>query len=571
MIRLFVKDYGYSTWDYKIECSEEPPQPFPNPLENKILNNDLLIYDKINKKYIIQHSPIRTAKYIPGVLILEYNQTYGRTKNRKRLLYKCIPDDKHLPHFLVPYDIVLDFSKSYPNKYVLFKFEEWDDVHPTGLLVETIGDVNHLEAFYEYQLYSKSLHSSVKEMTNKIREMTKKKGMKEYFQEILNNPLYQICDDTEKYIFSIDSQNTTEFDDALSITNDSENNIVITVYVSQVVFWLELFQLWNSFDNRISTIYLPDRRRPMLPTILTDSLCSLKEGELRFSIAVEFHIDKNTYNIMHDQTRIYNAMIRNNKNYSYEDPKLIYQDKYYIHLFETTVRMDSHVKNSCELVSYWMVKTNSYVANYMFQHKTGIYRIGKLKQNTIQDQEQIDQESDQEKMNYQELDNDTKKYIEYHANAQSVLYQDDICLKHELMKQHVYLRITSAIRRYEDICNQRELMRLMGIHLNKGKTLEEFFQEEMCNERYRSIRKVESESEMMKRIYLNEEYYIKGILYSRRQLHDGRYHYKVYIKGQGIKDIKSRIKMELYKEYDIYRYAKERGGGLKVKMEILLQ
>ena len=572
MIRLFVKNHDYSEWDYKIEVSQEPPQPFPNPLEKKLLNNDLLSYNETTGKYILWNSPIRSAKYIPGVLILENNQTYGRTKNRKRLLYKCIPDDKHLPHFLVPYDIVLDFSKSYPNKYVLFKYQDWEDQHPTGLLIETLGDINKLEAFYEYQLYSKSLHSSLKEMTNKIHDMTKKRTMTEYFNEIRNNPMYQIQNDTDKYIFSIDSENTVEFDDALSISESSDNPniIIVTVYVSQVVFWLELFQLWNSFDNRISTIYLPDRRRPMLPTILTDSLCSLKEGEERFAIAIQFHIDITFYKIISEKTRIYNAVIKNTRNYVYDESKLVFQDRKYIQLFETTVRMDSHVKNSCELVSYWMIKTNSYVANFMFQHKTGIYRIGNLKQK-IGDDPYQEPDTPQEMHNYQYLDHDTKKYIEYHANAQSVIYQDDICLKHELMKQNVYLRITSAIRRYEDICNQRELMRLMGIYLGKGKNLTEFFQEDMCNERYRSIRKVESESEMMKRICVNDECYVKGVLYSRRLLPDGRFHYKVYIRGQGVKDIKSRTKMELYKEYSIYRYVKERGGGLKVKMEILLQ
>ena len=31
------------------------------------------------------------------------------------------------------------------------------------------------------------------------------------------------------------------------------------------------------FLERISTIYLPDRKRPMLPTVLSDAICSLVE------------------------------------------------------------------------------------------------------------------------------------------------------------------------------------------------------------------------------------------------------------------------------------------------------
>ena len=73
-------------------------------------------------------------------------------EKKKRLLYKCIPDDKYLPAFLVPYDIKMGFQKKLINKYVVFKFQSWDDKHPHGSLIETLGDVNNLEVFYEYQL-----------------------------------------------------------------------------------------------------------------------------------------------------------------------------------------------------------------------------------------------------------------------------------------------------------------------------------------------------------------------------------------------------------------------------------
>ena len=50
--------------------------------------------------------------------------------------------------------------------------------------------------------------------------------------------------------------------------------------------------LWDSFSDRISTIYLPDRKRPMLPTVLSDALCSLQEGRWRFALALNIYIDE---------------------------------------------------------------------------------------------------------------------------------------------------------------------------------------------------------------------------------------------------------------------------------------
>ena len=56
----------------------------------------------------------------------------------------------------------MGFSKKMENKYVTFNFESWDNEHPYGSLSNTIGDVDKLENFYEYQLYCKNIHHSIK-------------------------------------------------------------------------------------------------------------------------------------------------------------------------------------------------------------------------------------------------------------------------------------------------------------------------------------------------------------------------------------------------------------------------
>ena len=54
---------------------------------------------------------------IPGVLVLNGNKTYGKIK--KRFLYKCIPDDRRIPEFLIPYTIKSNFNKVNKNIYHL--------------------------------------------------------------------------------------------------------------------------------------------------------------------------------------------------------------------------------------------------------------------------------------------------------------------------------------------------------------------------------------------------------------------------------------------------------------------
>lgn len=108
--RIFINDRNYVSWKiYDLDTKNEVPiQDTPlstlNPVELRVFNNDI-IWDNGDLAY----SYIRECPTLAGVLLLENNKTYGRTENKKRLLYKCIPDDKRLPAFLVPYDIKMGF------------------------------------------------------------------------------------------------------------------------------------------------------------------------------------------------------------------------------------------------------------------------------------------------------------------------------------------------------------------------------------------------------------------------------------------------------------------------------
>jgi exoribonuclease II len=76
----------------------------------------------------------------------------------------------------------------------------------------------------------------------------------------------------------------------------------LSIYISNVTIWMDILNLWNSFSQRISTIYLPDKKRPMLPTILSECLCSLQENLTRIAFVMDIfiqNIDKRMRNISH--------------------------------------------------------------------------------------------------------------------------------------------------------------------------------------------------------------------------------------------------------------------------------
>jgi exoribonuclease R len=94
---------------------------------------------------------------------------------------------------------------------------------------------------------------------------------------------------------------------------------------------MDVFNLWESFSRRISTIYLPDKKRPMLPTILSDCLCSLQENVTRIAFVMDIFIKNNEIIDM----KYANCLIKISKNYCYEEPKML-ADKNYHLILEAT-------------------------------------------------------------------------------------------------------------------------------------------------------------------------------------------------------------------------------------------
>jgi hypothetical protein len=384
--RIIIHDRNYLDWtvfdDSKYMDSKMEYTPPIQPVELKLFSKDIFLYDKSAESIQLTYSNVRSGIPIAGILLLENNKTFGRTPNKKRLLYKCIPDDKQLPVFLIPYDPHIHFSKIVKNKFVLFKFDNWNSHHPHGVLTETIGDVNHLESFYDYQLHCKSLHSSLTVFTKKTSEQLQIKPEDEYILQIMNHPDFKIEDRTAyKNIFSIDPENSLDFDDAFSIKSLENGQHLVSIYISNVTIWMDALNLWSSFSQRISTIYLPDRKRPMLPTILSDGLCSLQQTVRRFAFVMDIVIGADGSIISINNS---NCLIKVFRNYGYEEAALL-ADLDYKKLFEVTKGLTTkykymnHLRNSHDLVGYLMILMNYHCARDLLLFKNGIFRSSIIK------------------------------------------------------------------------------------------------------------------------------------------------------------------------------------------------
>ena len=466
-----------------------------NPVSEKLLNGDLF---NMNDDSIVHvtYSVIKNLKKIPGVMILEKNKTFGKIKTK--FLYRCISDDKRIPEFLVPYlDKSPSFSKQKINKFVLFKFREWKDKHPIAELVNTIGTVNHLPNFYEYQLYCKSLYASIQDFTKKTLLALKTQSEEQYIIDICRK--HKIEDRQDWTVFTIDPVKSKDFDDALSIKTietPEKTQTIISIYIANVSLWMDALDLWDSFSERIATIYLPDHKRPMLPSVLSDCLCSLIEQQQRFAFTLDIMIEDSK--IHHIEFK--NTLIKVSKNFRYEEPALK-EFPQYKQLFKMSTALRENyksiykVRDSHELVGFLMVMMNHYSAIELTKMKSGIYRSVKL---TTEVRIPMD------------LPDNVFRFIQgwNSSGGKYVAYKD--IEKHELMDLDSYVHITSPIRRLVDLLNILQLQHNKDMVLFTEKS-EKFYnkwmnQMDYINTTMRAIRKVQSDCSLLALCSENKEF-----------------------------------------------------------------
>lgn len=558
-----IKDRKYNSFSYSPPFRIETDSP--HPFLHKLFHDDEIIYYESQNLIKINHSPTRSAKYLAGVLNLQSNLTYGRTPNLKRLYYSCTPYQKELPIFLVPYDIALTFQKTPRNKFVLFRFDHWtaSEKHPYGLLVETVGDVDDLQAYYEYQLFAKYIRRKVVKL--KI-DFTANNFLDPHIQNILqNSERFGEFEDRRRSpipIFSIDPQGCTDRDDALSIQTTEDPTIFhISVYIANVWVWLEFFQLWHLLRETVaSTIYLPDKNRHMLPTALTETVCSLDKNKSCFAIVMDFEVNiltKKIRPIKTTQTCIYV------NNYDYESKLLLWKNPNYQLLLNTTREMDPNIGDSHDVVAYWMMQMNIHMAKDLYEKKMGIFRTAKSSSESIPETDDINIDNNIPFLRIWEQ-RISGEYMEYDPSKPIEQYE------HCILDTPLYIHFTSPIRRMVDLVNQIVWVGKHDLEDMRGDYESKTFIEKI-NRESKAIRKIQNECELLHSLqYIDTTETIEGVVL---QLDSERKKYMIYLpKYKGIVSCKNENR-ELKKgekvKCSIFLFQREDDTKRKIKIIIL--
>lgn len=259
----------------------------------------LLPDDKDKEDYFIPHGDLRGAMHGDYVLAETTSGSGERTTARvlkiiKRGIDKIVgtyftcksggfvaPDDRrYFCDIFVPFgkglraksgDKVVCKILSYPKKK-----------NPEGIIIEIFGKQFEKNAELKSILYAYKLPQTfgkkvLEEADAVCKEVFSVSGRKDF---------------TGDLIITIDGEDARDFDDAVSLKKQGEKYI-LGVHIADVSHFVKVGSLLDkeAFE-RGTSVYFPEKVIPMLPEELSNGVCSLKEGELRYTLSCIMTVNK---------------------------------------------------------------------------------------------------------------------------------------------------------------------------------------------------------------------------------------------------------------------------------------
>ena len=129
----------------------------------------------------------------------------------------------------------------------------------------------------------------------------------------LMDDIRQRVDLRELPFCTIDPNSAKDHDDAIYF--DRSENILYVAIADVSYFVKEGSELDLLAFKKSTSVYLPTKVLPMLPPILSEEMCSLKEGVDRYSFVFKLHLDLENLSVK--KAELFEAIINSHKNFSY--------------------------------------------------------------------------------------------------------------------------------------------------------------------------------------------------------------------------------------------------------------
>ena len=157
--------------------------------------------------------------------------------------------------------------------------------HRVGVSMR-VGSCEEAKRCAKALLYAKDIHTRFPE---KVRDEAKKFEDMTVSEEDCKGRM----DLRALPIFTIDSAETKDIDDAVSLTRTSDGGFELGVHIADVSNYVKPgTELDNEAFSRATSVYYADQVVPMLPKALSNGICSLNENELRLAFSCLMRQDK---------------------------------------------------------------------------------------------------------------------------------------------------------------------------------------------------------------------------------------------------------------------------------------
>lgn len=172
------------------------------------------------------------------------------------------------------------------------------------------------------------------------------KEAKKIKQEIDENDIANRKDLRNQEIFTIDGEDAKDLDDAVNVQKLDNGNYILGVHIADVSYYVKEGSLLDKEALvRGTSVYMLNRVIPMLPTELSNGICSLNAGVDRFAVSCVMEIDPKGKVVSSD---VFKSVIRVTERMSYTNVQKILDnsDKKVVKRYEKYI---SHFKLMEEL------------------------------------------------------------------------------------------------------------------------------------------------------------------------------------------------------------------------------
>ena len=210
---------------------------------------------------------------------------------------------------------VNDLAKNNLKKKVLVKLGAWIVDTPTCEVIQVIGTPGENDTEMNAIVLEKGFDGAFPPRV--MEEAEKLHGSGIPAEEIPKRR-----DMRDVAMFTIDPVDAKDFDDALSFQTLPDGNYEIGIHIADVSFYVTKGSaLDEEAKLRTTSVYLVDRVIPMLPEVLSNELCSLRQDEDKLTFSCVFKIEKETGKVL--ETWYGRTITRSKKRFTYEEAQEI--------------------------------------------------------------------------------------------------------------------------------------------------------------------------------------------------------------------------------------------------------